>query len=100
MINDYEKTGNCTADMVASCVSHYRYYRKPIKTIFLTERNFNDFKQFLIRKTDDKEQRQNIYENKVKIDFDGVDIKLGSKFSNEPMYVNFYDTDGEASKVN
>jgi len=99
MINDFQKTGNCTADMVASCVSHYRHFKKPIKSIFLKERNFEEFKQFVISKTDDIQQKQNIYENQVQLEFDKVNIRLGSKLSNEPMYVEFYDTDGGLTKV-
>ena len=100
MRNDFEKTGNCTADMVASCVSHYRHFKKPIKAIYLKERNFEEFKQFVISKTEDKQQRQQIYENQANLEFDKVDIKLGSKYSNEPLYVELYDTNGAITKVN
>jgi hypothetical protein len=100
MRNDFQKTGNCTADMVASCVSHYRYFNKPLKAIYLKERNFEEFKQFVISKTDDIQQRQSIYENQVQLEFDKVNIMLGSKFSEDPMYVEFYDTDGGLKKVN
>lgn len=100
MINNYEKTGNCTADMVASCVSHYRFYKKPLKTIWLSKRNYAEFIKFVISKTEDKQKKQDIYENNVNLEFDGVDVKLGSEFNNEPLYVDFYDTDGGITKAN
>jgi len=99
MTNNYEKTGNCSADMVASCVTHYRNFKKPLKAIYLKERNFNEFKEYVISKTDDKKQKQKIFENKVQLEFDSVNIMLGSKLSNEPLYVEFYDTDGGLTKV-
>lgn len=82
--SEFVKTGNFAVDMVAACVSHYRKYFKPIKTIWLRKDMYNKFEYWALKNIGE----ENLVRGKYC--FDSVDIERGSDFQVEPIYVDFY----------
>jgi hypothetical protein len=85
--NKWEKTGIFAVDMVTACVSHYRHFNKPLKTIYLRPVSFYQFLSFVNGILEKKEE---LVDESSKLEFDSVDIKMGSKLQTEEIYCEFY----------
>lgn len=85
--NKYESTGVYAVDMVASCVSHYRHFNKPLKTIFLRPVSFYQFITFVNEKLEKEEKEVS---EKTLLEFDGVNIMMGSRLQKEELHCEFY----------
>lgn len=86
--SEYEKTGYTAVDMVAKCVSHFRHIHKPIKTIYLHQKFYDQFKKWVELNMKAKGQEFN---EEQTFQFDGVNIELKSKVYIGTIYWDFYD---------
>lgn len=86
--NDYQKTGLLAVDMVATAVSHYRRWKKPLKTVYLSPKQYVQFKDFVAYNLE-KEGKD--IEEVERLEFDGVEVKMNSYLMGEKVYFDFYD---------
>lgn len=86
--NDYEKTGLLAVDTVATAVSHYRRWKKPLKTVYLSPKQYVQFHDWVKFNLD--KQNKDIDEVE-RIEFDGVEVKMNSSLMGEKVYFDFYE---------
>lgn len=87
--SDWVKTGLLYVDMVAACVSHYKkqvwHTRKSLKTIYLNCKGYNQFVDWA-KANMTEEDADSVIKS---FTFDGVEVKLNSRFMGEQIYFDF-----------
>jgi hypothetical protein len=91
----YQNTGNRAIDMCAACIGHYRFFKKPLKTIYLHPRLFDLFRKgmeiLMGRVANDDE----------KFEFDTVKIDRGSYLmAGKDLYVDFWPEQNDEPVLN
>lgn len=94
---EYEPTGIFSVDMVAAAVDWHFRNHKPLKTIYLKSKYFNEFKSWAKKQYEKLEGDIDAIE---KLEFEHVEIKEGSKLLvfKDDIYFDFWineDTDKE-----
>jgi hypothetical protein len=77
-------TGVKSVDMVSACILFYRKRQRALKAIYLRPKLFETFRDWVIRNVGEKE-----YQGK-QLQYDGVNIEIGSKFQTEQLIPEFY----------
>jgi hypothetical protein len=89
------RTGILAVDMCAACIRHYRAFRKPLKTIYLSKRLFHQFRDWVALHVGMENALASRYE------FDSVHIELMADqgrmfewggYKSPELKVDFYET--------
>lgn len=86
--NEYQKTGIVAVDAVASCVSHFRKIKKPLKTIYLNPSWYGQFEKWISKQMSEEEF---LAARVIGFKFDNVDVVRASVFAINNIYWDFYE---------
>lgn len=95
----YQSTGVYSVDMVAAAVEWHANNNKPLKTIYLKSKYFNEFKSWAKKQYEKLEGDIDAIE---KLEFEHVDIKEGSKLMvfNDDIYFDFWPVETDTTRLN